>query len=298
MKRITIQFAAALLGLAAVQAQNTLPSGFTRAGVVAPSSQASFQTRLNSIVGTASTSAAPGSQVYFSPCSPEKMNEMAEDLNVLGFILKNGLEKALGERGTEYRLGVPMLLRSDFRGIEAGYIEGFGVLVKLQVGFPLVNSGGPEKPKQATQPATEWEKARQAIYQTSGDINVDQAIDPEPPRFDEKLVAALKTQIFESLKNASNLRHVSSDESITVVALGGPNAQTRAIFDPTAKPEDRDQNKYTIMTIQIRKPAAGANAEQLAKDARVTAYFDSEAIHPAAFGAARYGASYGPYTGR
>src|SRR5580658_2279208 len=58
---------------------------------------------------------AVGPLIVFDQHDPKAMDEMAEDFNIFGFIIKRNLEKALGEQMPEIKMGVPMLLESGGR---------------------------------------------------------------------------------------------------------------------------------------------------------------------------------------
>jgi hypothetical protein len=249
-----------------------LPSGvFTSTGV--------YGQRLGYIVRRGDT-APPGSIILTSAMSQEKLDALSEDLTVLNFIFTRNFERTFGEKGAEYRLGIPMTMTGG-RFVETSYIEDFGVLVKIHVPFTVVSSGETEK-KSAPAPKTDtdWEKARRALFGGSDAEGAAPTTDPTAV-YDEKLVGELKKQIFDALKSAANVRTLDANQTITVVVIGGPNG--------AAKPA-----RSTVMTIRITKAQADTaaknpDANDLWKDAAVIGYFDSANAYATPRGVTTYG---------
>jgi hypothetical protein len=258
-----------------------------------------YSQRLASVVRRADTGLLPGSIILngpiATPTAEKGLDELSEDLAVLNFIFNRNLEKVFGDKAAEYRLGVPITLRGDNRLIETTYIQTFGVLIKIHVPFPVWSTGNADKTtEKAPSPDNEWERARHAVY---GDT------DAPPPGvatgvpYDENLVNELKKQIFESLKNAANVRHLQPGDAIAVAVLGGPNAPKAS-----SPGEAAELNRSTALMIRISKSQADAvtlasqGANQLAKEATLVGYFESPTVttrvynysaYPAAYGAAR-----------
>lgn len=274
-------------------------AGQTSYGVT---SSARYGTRLNTIVRRGNTAGSAGSIILTSALPPEKLDELAEDLNVLNFMFN----RTLGDKNPiEYRLGVPITFR-DGRPVETTYIQDFGVLVKIFVPYPLVQPEETDKKDQVAAPAdSEWEKARRALHAgdpaPGGEMGIEAG---QRPVYNEELVKELKKQIFETLKNAANLRHVGADQSILVVVLGGTNSQTPNIDPTTGIPVQPENARSTVMSIRIRKADADAamkstkSSDELEKNAAITTYFDiaqSSRTPTAGFGPATsmFGRDYG-----
>jgi hypothetical protein len=172
----------------------------------------------------------PVSVVTFKAPDQKTVDETAEDLNVLSLIFSRHLERALGEEGSEardYKLGIPMLLQTGGRWVEASYIEGFGAVFNLRVRFPLVPAAAPDKDTPSSQQDSEWEQARRAL--AGGTQDDPRRLNPyeKARRYSPNLVETLKKRVIELLRNASNLRHVQPDEWIAVTFAGPPNVVTR-----------------------------------------------------------------------
>jgi hypothetical protein len=238
--------------------------GFSGGNAYASGRSGTYSTRLNSIV--ARSTGSPATVVAFEPMKPKEMEEMQEDLKVFGLILYRGLERALGDRSTEYKLGVPMLLQGEHRVLQANYLEGFGVIAKMTVPFPVAANEGEAKTKRESgAPMTEWEKARRALFGADGELDSRGGAGSEVPEYDEKLVATLKKQMYESIKNGSNLRHVKPDEWISVVIVGA--------VAPVEGAGSRTQG--SILAIRIKKSGLDGSLEDIERTAQTNAYLDS-----------------------
>jgi hypothetical protein len=168
--------------------------------------------------------------VTFKTPDQKTLDETATDLNILSFIFSQNLERALGgERGEtgDYKLGIPMLLQTGGRAVEASYVEGFGALFNLKVRFPLMPPAVTDKDTQTNQTDSEWDQARRALAgATQADLRRANPYE-KARRFNPKLVETLKKRVTELLRNASHLRHVQPDEWVAVTFSGPPN-----VFSP------------------------------------------------------------------
>jgi hypothetical protein len=160
-------------------------------------------------------------------------------------------------------------------GLRNFHLEGYGALFTLNVRFPLLpppEKSEEVKPKEPV--STEWDEAREELY---GDRPAEGQFErawlkstrrkTEP--YDPDKVEELKTSLLEALKNATHINDLKSDESITVVVLGGesarpktPRAAGAARTGPRsgdAPRPDRDNLRSvnprgeTAMTMQVKK---------------------------------------------
>jgi hypothetical protein len=197
-----------------------------------PSSTARYTTRLNGVVARAT----PNPAITLSgPRGQKEIDELSEDLKVLGFIFTRNLERTFGNnKETEYRLGVPMLVTSGMRVVDVNYLQDYGIFVKVHVPFPVANAEKSEKKSVAGEPSSDWEKARRTLY---GEENQGAEMAAQNVDYDEKLVSALKAQMIDALKNATNVRHLRAEDFVTVTIIGGAGAG----------------NRNSLMTIRVNK---------------------------------------------
>lgn len=240
------------------------------------------------------------SLTFFEAPPPKTSDEIAEDMQTLSFLLARNLERAFADDSSDYKLGIPMLLGGEGRSVEASYIEGFGEVFKMSVRFPLVGPAREEPATSKPRQSSEWEEARRAVSGSQGPFGVgtgtwDVNRFPASEPYDPKLVSTLKQKILETLKNASNLRHLGPDDWIVVTVNGAPNLVpgVHKANQPGASPADEafaaryglarsagepDAVRPTIMTLRIRMSSAQGYAsekfsdEQFAKQAHVTTY--------------------------
>lgn len=253
------------------------------------------------------------SLTFFEAPSPKTSDEIAEDMQTLSYLLARNLERAFADDLAEYKLGIPILLGGEGRSIQASYIEGFGELFKVSVRFPVVPATGEESSSPKPGRSSEWEEAKRALGGTQAPFGIPAGMSdgnrfPGGEPYDQKLVATLKQRILESLKNASNLRHLDPQNWIVVTVVGAPNsgpmarkpnrAGAAAESTPAGATEDGapaygltagrggepgqpDSTRSTIMTLRVRMSSAQAYAsdrpgklsdEQFAKQAEVATY--------------------------
>jgi hypothetical protein len=168
------------------------------------------------------------------------------------------------------------------------YLDGYGALFMVNVGFPLIPPAaktGEEKPSGDSA----WEEAKQELYGQGPGMRP--AL-PPGEEFSAEKVTKLKASLLEALKNASNIRGIRPDESVTVCVLGGAGAgpvRVRKVaragggggtvsggFGTVSR--IRGPAQGTVMTIRVKKADVDAYAkgsidrEEFQKRARITTY--------------------------
>jgi hypothetical protein len=159
-----------------------------------------------------------------------------EDLTIMGRIL----EKSLSGRDEDERpeaMGIKLITVGGPGGVRSMQIEGYGAIFMLNVNFPLVGPTNKADEGESKEPTnTTWDEAKREVYGQPG------GADGNPfgarfskEEFDPKRVEKLKDSLLDALKNASNMRNLKPDESVTVVVrssagrMGGPmRVQVRA----------------------------------------------------------------------
>ena len=175
----------------------------------------------------------------FGNADQKVVDQIAEDLRILSYLLSRNLERAFAGNSPDYKLGIPMLVTAGGHSVEASYLEGFGVVLRIRVGFPLAPSPGAAGGPGAVQGVSEWDEARRALAGAEapegaiagGDWEANLGYTSgEPQRYDPKLVEAFKKRTLALLKNASNLRHIKPEEWIVVSITGQPGVGRQARF--------------------------------------------------------------------
>ena len=180
------------------------------------------------------------SVTVFGKPDQKRVDEMAEDMRILAYLFWKNLERAVAGDSPDFKLGIPMLLKDNGHSVEASYLEGFGVVLSLRVGFHLVARPGVGGGQVAVPGVSEWDEARRAL--AGGRSRRARAQANGPPissavmacaagsrsADSPNLVEALKKHTLALLKNASNLRHLKPDEWI-VASIAGPPGPTRVV---------------------------------------------------------------------
>ncbi len=224
---------------------------------------------------------------------PNAIATVEEDLNVMSRIL----EKAISPSQDESRRFMGIEVHSLF-GPAAGarnlYLEGYGAVFLLNVGFPLLAPPEGKAEPRAKEPASsEWEDARQEIYgnplQRQSELSWARTARGKAEPYDPEKVEDLKTSLFDGLKNATHIRSLKPDEAIVVVVTGPGTTGQGALkdvpfvgnlFRPPTTPSTTGQDKAggmaragrersttaasrgeTIMTVRVKKADVDAFAQ-------------------------------------
>jgi hypothetical protein len=155
---------------------------------------------------------------------------LEEDLSVMARILQKAAGRDASDEEDMKASGISLLFTPEGANPRTLYLEGYGALFLLNVGFPLLppsaNSGTAK-----TKPPTNstWEEARRELYGSNEDWDVSKwlRIRPgheRPQPYDAKKVERLQRAVLEALKNGTNIRNLGPDETITVCVFGGASA--------------------------------------------------------------------------
>jgi len=159
---------------------------------------------------------------------PKTYANIEEDLNVMYRILSKTRKQ--DENG--FRLE-SFISGSSGSSVKSMYIEGYGAVFMLNVRFPLVAPQPAEeqqKPKENT--SEEWERAKRELS-SRNTIELDlerawtHAMGPGGEEYDAQKVEDLTVSVLESLKNATHIRNLKSDEFVTVAILGAESVPHR-----------------------------------------------------------------------
>lgn len=257
-----------------------------------------FSTRLQNIItriGGGSGASKPLVIQTSNPDAKEQAN-LEEDLAVMAHILDKALEEVPGTQwrggGGPRAMGIDVLMSEGSGPARNLYLDGYGALFLLNVYFPLVPPAAKSQEEKPSGDST-WAEARQELYGGGPGARA-----PLPPaeEFSQDKVNKLKATLLEALKNASNIRGLKADESVTICVSGGASAApvrarrvARAgagaaasghggsfVFSHSGGPA-----QGTIMTIRVKKADVDAYAkgkvdlEEFQKRARITSYATS-----------------------
>ncbi len=166
--------------------------------------------------------------ILSSEMSARKQGGLQEDLAIMSQVLNT----ALGDFGIgspQARTAMGIMLTPGAAPIRNLYIEGYGVLFTIDLNFPLVPPPPqPQGEKGAPAPSSAWEQAKRALYGARGfDWFLGNVTSPQAPpspgpwdTYSQKKVDRLKTATLKALQNATNIRGLRPDDSITVCIFG------------------------------------------------------------------------------
>lgn len=146
-----------------------------------------------------------------------------EDMTIMGRIL----EKSLSGRDEDERpeaMGIKLITVIGGRGgVRSMQIEGYGAIFMLNVNFPLVGPANKSDEGENKEPTNStWDEAKREVYGQPGGADGNPfAARFLKEEFDPKRVEKLKDALLDALKNASNMRNLKPDESVTVVVRSG-----------------------------------------------------------------------------
>jgi hypothetical protein len=235
-----------------------------------------------------STRRTPGRLVVIrtEATSTDAQSEMEEDMAVMLRILDKAVDRADRGDGSPKAMGIPLVAGAGGGGVVRGlFIEGQGPVFLLNVRFPLVpgpKAAPEEKPKGDTE--SEWEDTRRELKNPQSEWtgkfgtaglqyqNYVNAANPDRP-YDNERVEQLKTRLLESLRNATNIRNLKPDDTVTVSVFGttaGAGGAVR-IATPTkrsgAAPSPRFEHRLAGI-VDSRGSSGGAKGSILTLRAR------------------------------
>jgi hypothetical protein len=194
---------------------------------------------------------------------PKEFAETEEDLNVMARIL----EKAASGRDDKHPHAMGIAIQTSIFGSPTVpknlYIEGHGALFFLNVSFPLLAPATKNSETDAKEKtSTEWEEARRELYQRPGsgfEFNWKSATTGGlTEEYDADKVEDLKRDVTAALKNASHIRKLKSDETVTVVVSGrSASGETRIVKRSSGGGGDGGGNAASGETRTVKKSSGG-----------------------------------------
>lgn len=191
----------------------------------APGPAIAVNQRLHSIVSRGSGRVLV---IRFDKGDPAAQANLEEDMNVMSRVLERAVTQKLGDEDGPKASGIQVLFAPDGGSARNMYLEGYGSIFLINVRFPLLapaDKPESEKPKPDTD--SSWEDAKRDLYGDRDPWNIGKALrfefhGGEPQPYDAEKVDRLQQSLVESLKSATNIRGLKSDEWIVVTVLGGP----------------------------------------------------------------------------
>jgi len=199
------------------------------------------------LLGTASSSSATSSSLIVprKESDPKALADTEEDMTVMSHLL----DKAVSSKDDKSAHAMGITVHSAYRSgaiPRSLYLEGYGALFFLNVNCPLVPPAKKDDSQTKEESNTEWENARRELFQPSSyssDFPKFYAFDTDGAFFsssgqveeyDADKVNDLKNNLIGALKNAANIRKLSSDETVTIIVTGRSNETKPAVRKTTS----------------------------------------------------------------
>jgi hypothetical protein len=228
----------------------------------------------------------------------KEVADLEEDLVIMSHILGKAVSGKFGSRSrSQEALGIHIWTTPNSSAPRSIYLEGYGALFLMNVGFPLVASPKTESHKEKSAEDSDWEEARREVY---GRPPAGKTVTVAAEEYEAEKVEKLKDSLIEALKNAANLHGLKPDEYITVCVSGGGGGDSLKVVStahsgasagaitrtapvaPIARVSRQGATlRGSVMTIRVRKSDADAFAkeklslEEFRKKARFNSYLAS-----------------------
>jgi len=209
--------------------------------------------KLWKIAPRAARAAASTRSLVIPKDSPDakSIGETEEDMSVMARILEKAANLK-GRKSEREAMGIAVGLPGSGSPRNL-YIDGFGALFFLNVDFPLLPPATKEQaPESKSESDSEWKRTHDELYSpqsSSSDFNFNftpfesgtyvYSTGGPAEEYDEDKVTELKENLTAVLKNASHIRRLKGDDTVTVIVTGrNPGSSARV----TAR---RSQNSFS-----------------------------------------------------
>jgi len=231
-----------------------------------------------------------GSRSLIIPKDNEDSKDLAdtdEDLKVMARIL----EKAANPQDDRNAQAMGIFVHPFSQAQQNLYIEGYGALFFLSINYPLVAppSENKEDRESKEQPRSEWQETHDELFRPHGsepDPFGKNMPGPPAEKYDPEKVETLKKNLLSALKNASNIRALKADESVTIVVTShagppGPKMASRVTVEGQGggggSQSSAKKSSRTIPSRTLRTPGgAGTKLIIRAKKSDINAFQDNK----------------------
>jgi hypothetical protein len=157
--------------------------------------------------------------IFSSDAEPKKSAEISEDLAVMSKIVEDSFPEEVLRDPMRKVLGIHIGMQEG-QNSRNFYLEDYGVVFFQTVTLPLLPAEKPEakKEKKSEPEDSTWEEARQELFgrkRAPGSTVKVRGV--RQLEYDGGKVEKLKESLIGSLRNATNIRHLKPQESVTIV---------------------------------------------------------------------------------
>ena len=188
------------------------------------------------------------------------------------------LEKAANDKGKKSEheaMGIGVFGMAGSGTPRNLYLDGFGALFFLNVNFPLLPPATKEQASESkTETDSEWEKTKNELYRPPNPGS-DFSFNFTPfdsgsyvyttggpaEEYDEDKVTQLKENLAAALKNASHIRRLKGDDTVTVIVTGrnpgsGAKVVTRHSQNGSSASSSSSSSSWSTSRSGSQPPAA------------------------------------------
>ena len=209
-----------------------------------------------------------------SEAEPKDQATLQKDLAIMSHILEKALEENIGRESQDHKaMGINVYFSPASTPFRSLFLDGYGAVFVLRVGFPvLAPPTKPEAIKEESSTDSTWQEAERELYGrgTEGKVSAGPS-----EAYDEEKVGKLKDTVLEALKNASNIRALKPDESVTICVFGsaaGTIKKVRAGSQNTLSTRRSGEQPRVWVTNTGRSQAAGSVLTIRVKKADIDAF--------------------------
>lgn len=196
---------------------------------------------------------------------------LEEDLNVMARILEKAVERKSDDDGPK-AMGIDVFSAGSSSGVRNLYLDGYGALFILKVRFPLVPPPDKTELSKTNEPSSStWAEARRELYGPRtewGEFSKGfrKTFTSPTEDYDADKVEKLKDSLLEALKNASNVRHLKSDEKVAVAVTGSVGSADMLRKRVTS--ENRGSGRAGVYAVDVREAKSEGGQSVLTIQAR------------------------------
>ena len=223
-----------------------------------------------------------------SRADAKQMDQLSDDLTVMARILDKAIAEhtdGLHPKKVAGGIEITVLNAGLSSATRAMYVDDYGAIFTLSVNIPLkaqpqVVNVEPKEQKRRTP----WQETQSELY-GPGPRMIKRWQPALWRQFDQEEVDAFKAMLVETLREATNIRHLKPNDIIAVVVRGMPQSEERdarlkledsheenaAAIEETANPESTLVLRIPKMDLD-RAVASGRDSGELRKTVRISIY--------------------------
>ena len=244
------------IGIAQEQAQiarRNVEQAHKQLAQAVPAARPIYADRLQNVIRRAPGGSAKTLVIRSAESDSKGQANLEEDLSVMSHIFDKAVDEKLGaDWHARNAMGINVFFAPGSSQLRNLYLDGYGALFLLHVSFPLLPPPAKPEPEKEKAPVdSAWQEAKDELY---GQHSVGKTVVGPVEEYNEEKVNKLRDALLEALKNASNIRNLKADDSITVCVFGGGSPSAGKFRAATG------QGNKLVLSPGVVEPATGLPA--------------------------------------